>query len=439
MKSYSHYLVLISVVFVFLLMACGKDSKDVIAEIPKEVVPTNVTIDSNTKYQTISGFGGANAIWGTDYLTPAEMALAFGTGDDGLGLSIFRVRLSSAKGDWTGMASTIKSANSYQVKVLASPWSPPALFKSNNNVVGGGYLLENRYADFANYINEFIDFMKSQSATVDVVSIQNEPDWKASYEGCEYSIDQMFNFMKNYAGSIKGAKVLAAESLNSNHAYTENILNDATAVKNISIVGGHLYGAGLAAYPLAEQKGKEIWMTEHLLNLDSGNKPENWTATTDPNTIWGETMEMLKEVHSAMSYNWNAYVWWYIRRYYSFLGDGEKGTARGQILKRGYAFSHFSKYVRPGYVRVKVQEESTLSGLKMTAYTGDNKTVVVVINPSNDETPKINLVTSGSISSAIAYTTSVSKSREAVNLTPVSGKILVNIPAGSITTVVINK
>ena len=57
--------------------------------------------------------------------------------------------------------------------------------------------------------NGFIDYMKSQTATIDVVSLQNEPDWKASYEGCEYSASQLFNFVKNYAGTIKGAKVLA--------------------------------------------------------------------------------------------------------------------------------------------------------------------------------------------------------------------------------------
>jgi glucuronoarabinoxylan endo-1,4-beta-xylanase len=398
-----------------------------------------VTIDSNTTYQTIAGFGGANAIWGADYLTSSEMALAFGTGDDGLGLSIFRVRLSSVKADWAGLAGTIKGANGYNVRVLASPWSPPAQFKSNNDVVGGGYLLENHYADFAGYINEFIAYMKSQTATIDVVSIQNEPDWKASYEGCEYTTGQLFNFVKNYAGTINGAKVLAAESLNSNHTYTDDILNDAVAVKNISIVGGHLYGAGLAAYPLAEQKGKEIWMTEHLLNLDSGNKPENWTATTDPKVIWTETMDMLKEIHTTMTYNWNAYVWWYIRRYYSFLGDGEKGTSRGQILKRGYAMSHFSKFIRPGYVRVKVQEETPSTNLKMTAYTGDNRTVIVIINTSDIDTPKISLGTSGSISSATAYTTSVTKSREAAMITPINSKVQVNIAANSITTVVINK
>lgn len=41
------------------------------------------------------------------------------------------------------------------------------------------------------------------------------------------------------------------------------------------IICGHIYGGGLAAYPLAEQKGKEIWMTEHL----SGEKDTQNTKT----------------------------------------------------------------------------------------------------------------------------------------------------------------
>ena len=438
MKICRLYLLLTFSLLLLLLQSCSKDSKDVI-EVPAQVVTYNVTIDTNTTYQTISGFGGANTIWGTDNLSPAEMSLVFSTGDEGLGLSILRVRLPSLKSDWAGLAGTIQGANSYKVKVLATPWSPPSQYKSNNDVVGGGYLLESHYADFAGYINEFIAYMKSQAATVDVVSIQNEPDWKASYEGCEYSADQIFNFVKNYAGSIRGSKVLAAESMNFNHAYTDNILNDANAASNIGMIAGHLYGSGMAAYPLAEQKGKEIWMTEHLLNLDSGNKPENWTATTDPKTIWLETMDLLQEIHSAMSNNWNAYVWWYIRRYYSFLGDGEKGTSRGQILKRGYAISHFSKFVRPGYLRVKIQEETSSTGLKMTAYKGDNKMVVIIINPSDVVTPKLNIITSGAISSAIAYTTSSSKTRETAVLTPASGKVPVNLQANSVTTVIINQ
>ena len=395
-----------------------------------------VSIDPNTTYQTISGFGGANMIWGTDYLSSAEMELAFNTGENGLGLSLFRVRLPSNKNDWLDLVATVKEANQRGVKVLASPWSPPAVWKSNNSVNGGGYLLPEHYADFANYINEFIQFMNDQGAKIDVVSIQNEPDWKASYEGCEYTPTEMYNFVKNYAHLIKWAKVLAAESLNSNHTYTENILNDPNAAANLDLIGGHLYGSGLATYPLAEQKGKEIWMTEHLLNLDSGNHPENWTSSTSSKTIWNESMQMVQEIQTCMSYNWNAYIWWYIRRYYSFLGDGEKGTSREQILKRGYAMSQFSKFIRPGYQRIGTAMSSD-SEILCTAYKGENKLVVVLINPLKKNAYNVTLAIPGQVSSCEAFTTSELLNREKTGFNQSDNHITVNIIPQSITTFIL--
>tara|TARA_R110002050_G_scaffold200334_3_gene335182 strand:- start:186 stop:1811 length:1626 start_codon:yes stop_codon:yes gene_type:complete len=410
----------------------------IISQGAKPVQPVNVTFDPNTTYQTISGFGGANMIWGTDYLTESELDLAFGTGDTDMGLSIYRVRLSSNKNDWEGLVNSIKGANQRGATVLASPWSPPAAWKSNNSTSGGGYLLPEHYADFANYINEFIQFMADRGATVDVVSIQNEPDWQVTYEGCEYTFTEMFNFVKNYAGTIRGAKVLAAESLNSNHAYTDLMMNDPVANENLDIVGGHLYGSGLAIYPLAEQKGKEIWMTEHLLNLNSGNNPANWTENTAITTIWNETMEMVQEIQTCMSYNWNAYIWWYIRRYYSFLGDGERGTSRGEILKRGYAMSQFSKFIRPGYVRIKTQIENTTTGLMVTAYQGENDLVAVIVNPTSSEVAAVNLVAASTGASAVAYTTSEFENRKMTSLTAHDDRFLLTIPANSVTTVVIS-
>ncbi|MCW0483283.1 glycoside hydrolase [Gaoshiqia sediminis] len=410
----------------------------IISQAAKPVQPIKVTFDPNTTYQTISGFGGANMIWGTDYLTESELDLAFGTGDTGMGLSIYRVRLSSSKNDWEGLVNSVKGANQRGATVLASPWSPPAEWKSNNSTSGGGYLLPEHYADFANYINEFIQFMADRGATVDVVSIQNEPDWQVTYEGCEYTFTEMFNFVKNHAGTIQGAKVLAAESLNSNHAYTDLMMNDALANENLDIVGGHLYGSGLAKYPLAEQKGKEIWMTEHLLNLNSGNNPANWTENTDVTTIWNETMEMVKEIQTCMSYNWNAYIWWYIRRYYSFLGDGERGTSRGQILKRGYAMSQFSKFIRPGYVRIKTQIENSTTGLMITAFEGENEVVAVIVNPNSSAVPGVTLQAPSTGASAVAYTTSEFVNRKMEPLTAENDRFLLEVPANSVTTVVIS-
>jgi glucuronoarabinoxylan endo-1,4-beta-xylanase len=423
------------------LKSLTSDKRDTIeiSQLGRVLKPINVTIDPLISYQTISGFGGANMIWGTDYLSSTEMNLAFGSGDESIGLSIYRVRLPSSKNDWAGLVNSIKMGNSHNAKVLASPWSPPAAWKSNNSINGGGHLYEANYTDFINYVNEYVDYMKNNGAVVDVVSLQNEPDILVNYEGCEYTTTQFFNLVKNHAGAITGAKVAAAESFNFKQSYTDLILNDATAVNNIDIVAGHIYGSGLNAYSLAEQKGKEIWMTEHLLNLDSGNKPENWTATTSASVIWDETMLMVSEIQTGMTYNWNAYIWWYIRRFYSFLGDGERGTTRGTILKRGHAMAQFAKFIRPGYIRTKGQSDNTSTKLNFTVYKGDNnKLVVVFINPESYAIETINVKSPHQVTSAVSYTTSINKNREKVVLTPNNNDITFGMAPKSVTTIVIN-
>ena len=111
--------------------------------------------------------------------------------------------------------------------------------------------------------------------------------------------------------------------------YTDPVLNDPIAVNNLDIAGGHLYGGGLTDYPLARTKGKEIWMTEHLLNeVDNGMG-------------WPQALVLAKELNDCMLANFNAYFWWYLKRSYSMLGDGDKGTVMGETLKRGYVLSHY--------------------------------------------------------------------------------------------------
>jgi glucuronoarabinoxylan endo-1,4-beta-xylanase len=407
----------------------------VITQAGKPIEPVMVTINPATTYQTIAGFGGGNTMWGTNFLTPAQIKTAFGTGDNELGLSIFRVRLSSVQSEWSSVVSTLQEAKKYDVKILASPWSPPASLKSNNNVIGGHLLPEN-YGAYATYLNDFVQHMASEGVTIDAVSLQNEPDWSPNYESCDWTADQIYNFVKNFGGTIGGTKVAAAESFNFKQTYTNTILNDAAAADNLDIVAGHIYGGGLARYPLAEQKGKEIWMTEYLMNLNSGNDPNGWDVSE---TIrWNESMEMLKSVHDSMNNYWNAYIWWYIRRYYSFLGDGEHGTTPGEVLKRGYAMSQYAKFVRPGYVRIATQTDNSVVQLAATAYKGDHKIVVVMINTENNSIPEVNLVIPETVSSAESYTTSVTLNREKQVLTPVANKTIINVPARSVTTVVLN-
>jgi glucuronoarabinoxylan endo-1,4-beta-xylanase len=421
--------------FVFTLavfIGCARENDD-----PKsEPVPLTVTINTDIIHQTIEGFGGANRIWGTQFLKPVEAKKAFGTNETDLGMSIFRVRIASDSTEWSFILESVKEAQNYDVKIFASPWSPPANLKSNNSVVGG-YLLPENYEAFKDYINSFVVYMAANEVNIYAISIQNEPDIEVSYESCDWSVTKMIEFLKNYGHLIEGTKIAAPESFNFNKWFTNALLNDADAVENFDIVAGHIYGGGVGTFPVAEQKGKEIWMTEYLLNLNTGNSgAPRWTFY-DNSAIWDESLTMLHTIHEAMINNWSAYIWWYIQRYYSFIGDGEEGTTKGEILKRGYAFSHFSKYIRPGFVRV---DESTNkpNDLEITAYEGNDQIVVVIINPEDILVSNLNIEVP-SVSSASAYETSLNKNREEKTVNLSDCKVVLHILPKSVTTIVLEK
>ncbi|MFD2034736.1 hypothetical protein ACFSKL_08050 [Belliella marina] len=411
----------------------GEKFEMILTQAGKEFVPFRINLDQNVTYQHISGFGGGNMMWGTDFLDANEIKLAFGTGPGELGLSIYRVRLSPVRNDWPAVVETVKEAKKHGATIIASPWSPPVSMKSINNLVGG-YLLEENYEAYANYLNDFVQFMAEQGAAVDVVSIQNEPDIQVSYESCDWTVGQIYDFVKFHGDKIQGAKLTAAESFNFKQSYTDQILNDPDALKNLDIVSGHIYGSGLAPYPLAEQKGVEVWMTEYLMNQNSGVDINNWN--TEEAVIWEETMGMLQTIHDSMISNWNAYIWWYIRRFYSFLGEGEQGTTRGQTLRRGDAMAQFAKHVRPGYTRISASL-SEPRNIDVTGYTGEGKLVIVLINKEAESIPAIELEIPEGFDTVHATVTSLNQRQNSVDVTTQGGVASLGLSAKSITTIVL--
>jgi O-glycosyl hydrolase len=146
---------------------------------------------------------------------------------------------------------------------------------------------------------------------------------------------------------------------------------------------------------------------------------------------------MLHTVQEAMTKNWSAYIWWYLQWYYSFIGDGEQGTSFGAILKRGWAFSHFSKYVRPGYVRVDVSTSRTTS-LEITAYESNEQIVIVVLNRNEISVGGVNFEVPA-MTSASARVTNLESNRVEKTIEVSGNKVIVNVSPKSITTIVVEK
>jgi len=250
----------------------------------------------------------------------------------------------------------VKLANRYGGYVLASPWSPPREWKTNNSINGGGAgakanLKKEYWQDYADYLKQYCRIMYDKGAPIYAISIQNEPNFNASYDGCEWTGQEMRDFflqvghftdgVKGWGGGRETPYVLTmfGESANS-PTDTDFGLNDAEANQYIDLYARHLYGSQtVTRAPQVQAKGKEMWMTEHNINADTNVAQRPFDS--EFSLIW----KFLNSVDVSIRVNSeNAYIWWHGKRFYSMIGDGDAGTVDGVILTRGWALAHYAKF-----------------------------------------------------------------------------------------------
>ena len=61
-----------------------------------------------------------------------------------------------------------------QLKIMATPWSPPGWMKTSGSMIGG-FLLSSDYTSFSNYFVKYIQAYAAQGIPIDYISMQNEP------------------------------------------------------------------------------------------------------------------------------------------------------------------------------------------------------------------------------------------------------------------------
>jgi glucuronoarabinoxylan endo-1,4-beta-xylanase len=374
------------------------------------------TIDLAASRQTIRGFGGATVFQPPNLpasLTESELDTLFGNAPGQIGFTILRIRVAEDAAWRAVELAHAQAAIARGAIVMATPWSPPAAMKSNGSRISG-HLLPASYAAYATYLNDFAKYMAAHGAPLHAISIQNEPDYQVTYESCDWTPAQMLDFCRNNAGRITATRVMAPESFQFRWAMSDPILNDSLAASQVDIIGGHIYGGGLARYPLAESLGKEVWMTEHL------------ELTTD----WAGALATGREIHECLATaGFNAYIWWYLRRYYGPLGED------GVVTKRGQVMTQFAKFIRPGYVRVAATANPA-TGVYVSAYTGE-KLVVVAINQGASPVSQTFAFTGGSTGAVVPWVTSASLGvAQQAALAVAGGSFTAELPAGSVTTFV---
>ena len=404
----------------------------------KETVPNaTITLDSNTVYQYVRGFGGMDITWDNySAISLAEYDKMYDPNQ--LGFNILRIMfnpingrgpnitpdgptdedkkfahttdpleflefITSAEGGRPNYYNAVKKINGYGGYVLASPWSPPRAWKTRNSVIGSqnDKLKLEHYQDYADYLRTFAQKMAQEGAPIYAISIQNEPNYSTSvenYEGCGWGNEEMRDFFQQvgnftqagtygtvtyntsipgYGGGKATARVLIMNGESANTpAIHAPAMQDPTSRGIIDLLARHNYGE-LNARPFnpGADYGKEMWMTE--INRNSGS------AATYPNdSTWNYVWIFLNDVDMTIRQRGdNAYIWWALKRFYSMIGNGTYGTTEGEILPRGYALSHYAKYAKEKY-----RIDLTVSG-----ELGDGSTIV--FNNSNISTVNVNYYT----------------------------------------------
>lgn len=334
------------------------------------------TINTSKTYQTIRGFGGINLPeWVGSDMSSAQVQKAFGNGDDELGLTILRIYVSDDSNSWSRAVPTALAAQKLGATVFATPWNPPASMRNtvNGGVAGGKYQLrKDKWADYAKHLNSYVKFMESKGVNLYSVSVQNEPDYAADWT--YWSASDLASFIAQYGKQVTSgtkAKLMSPESFQYRKDIYNAILNNSAAYNNTDLFGTHFYGTQRSQmdFPALENSGKEIWMTEVYVPNSEANSNERWP----------EAIKVSENIHNGLVVgNLNAYVWWYIRRNYSPMNEN------GTISKRGYCMAQYSKFVRPGDVRVDATEQPATNVLVSAYKNNKNQVTIVAVNNSDD-------------------------------------------------------
>ncbi|MEU7574414.1 cellulose binding domain-containing protein [Micromonospora sp. NPDC049240] len=384
------------------------------------------TINLSAQRQTIKGYGAmAHAAWIGD-LTAAQRETAFGTGEGRLGFSILRIPVGESSADFGRDLATAKRAAELGVTVFASPWNPPASMIetfTRGSQTNAKRLRYSSYAAYAQHLNDFTTYMRNNGVPLYSISVQNEPDY--AHDWTWWTSAEMVKFLRENAGSIS-TRVMAPESFQYIKSMSDPILNDPTALANVDIVGAHLYGTSYSnfPYPLFKQKGagKELWMTEVYYP----------NSNTNSGDAWPEALDVGEHIHRAMvDAEFQAYVWWYLRRSYGPMRED------GQVSKRGAMMAHFARFVRPGYTRIDATANPA-SNVYVSAYRGGNTVVIVAVNKNTSSVSQqftlSGTTATGSVSNWLTDASRTVAPQGALTMS--NGSLTVTLPARSITTFV---
>jgi glucuronoarabinoxylan endo-1,4-beta-xylanase len=342
--------------------------------------------------QKITGFGVSSA-WAGSFRDANKDPDTLWSTTTGAGLTLLRVRI----GDGTAIA--VKAAT-YGVKVWATPWEVNSADTTGPNCPGTGSCTNapklKDPQDWAKRLVTYINTMKGLGVNIYAISAENEPDSGGMNATTSYTADEMATWIATAMGPAladTGVKIMAPETMNwyGFPGYFSAIQKNTAAFGYVSIFASHEYGLGpTKPEPAISDAGKEYWETE----VDTGS-----TSDDSSGDGMGSALHLAETIHNDLTKaNLNAWHYWWL---YAGGSSGLYDTNTNVWTKRFWIMGNFSRFARPGYMRVSTSG-TVPAGVLLSAYRNpaDGTVSVVAINKNSSATP-VSLYISGVVPCSI--------------------------------------
>lgn len=282
------------------------------------------------------------------------------------------------------------------IKILGSPWSPPAWMKTNSNLKGGRLKTE-AYDVYAKYLVKYLKAYAQHGIIIDAITLQNEPLYdKAPYPCMIMTAGEQLVFIKDYVGPLFQAegiktKIILYDHNYDNTDYAISILNDAVARKYVVGSAFHAYEGNVGAMSIVHNAhpDKGLYFTE----IGGGD----WATDFSDNLQWN-----MNHVFIGTIKNWskNALLW------NLALDQDSKPNISGDEITRGvvtinnpsgvvtknveyYAIGHASKFVHPGAFRIESSASTYITGVDFVSFMNTDGSKVILLTNSGGETKSV--------------------------------------------------
>lgn len=389
-----------------------------------------VFVDPSKTFQTMLGIGGAltDASAETYAKLPREkqqeILQAYYDTKKGIGYTLARTNINScdfSSDSYTYVKDNDKELRTFSVEhdkqyripfikqaiaaaggkltLYASPWSPPAWMKDNNDMLNGGKLKPEFYQSWANYYTKFIKAYQREGIPVWGLTIQNEPMAKQTWESCIYTAGEERDFLKNYLGPTMkkeglGDKKIIIWDHNKDFVFERatTLLNDPEAAKYAWGVGFHWYEDWTGGDQVFDniKRVHESFPAKNLLFTEGCNAPFNSSQIND--WKWGERYgrTMINDFNNGTVgwTDWNILLDEtggpnHVQNFCFAPIHADTKTGKLNYMNAYYYIGHFSKFIRPGAKRIT--SAPSRSQLLSTAFINEDGKVAVVVMNSTDK------------------------------------------------------